>query len=351
MRESVLLPVEEASQVGEARRLATRLARDLGFSETETGNVAIVVSEAGGNLAKYAKGGELLLRRLEHGGVMGIEVMALDRGPGVTNLAECLRNGYSTRGGPGTGLGAIARLSTLFDVHSIPGVGTAILCRLWSKPLPRSLQRQPLEAGAVCLPKRGEKISGDLWSIDQSPSRSRILAVDGLGHGPLAAEASVQTMRIFLNDPRLGPAAMVEAMHAGLRSTRGAAVGVAEVDIQNKVTRFAGVGNIAGVILSAQGSRNMVSQNGIVGHNVRRIQEFSYPWPDGGLLVMHSDGLAGRWSIDSYRGLASRHPSLIAGVLYRDFGRGRDDVVVVVAKERSVLEQAPNAYPQWVEPF
>ena len=344
MRESLLLSVEEPSQVGEARRLATRLSGDLGFSETEAGKVAIVVSEAGGNLAKYARKGELLLRRLEHDGVMGIEVMAVDRGPGVTNVAECLRDGYSTGGGPGTGLGAIARLSRLFDVHSIPGVGTAVLCRLWSKPLLRTLRSELLEAGAVCVPKPGEEICGDRWAIDQGPGRSRVLAVDGLGHGHLAAEASVEAVRIFLNDPRLGPAAMVEAMHAGLRSTRGAAVGVAEVDIHNKAVRFAGVGNITGVILSPEGSRNMVSRNGIVGHNVRKIQEFTYRWPEEGVLVMHSDGLAGRWSVDSYRGLASRHPSLIAGVLYRDFSRGHDDVVVVVAKERSVIGQDVIAY-------
>ena len=344
MRESLFLAVKEASQVGEARRLATRLARELDFSETETGKVAIVVSEAAGNLAKYAREGELLLRRLEHDGVTGIEVMALDRGPGVTNVAECLRDGYSTRAGSGTGLGAIARLSALFDVHSIPGVGTALLCRLWSKPLPRSLESGPLEVGAICLPKSGEKICGDGWTIDQGPGRSRILAVDGLGHGHLAAEASVEAVRIFLDDPPLGPAKMVEAMHAGLRSTRGAAVGVAEVDVHNKVVRFAGVGNIRGVILSPKGNRNMVSHNGIVGHNVRKIQEFTYPWPDGGLLVMHSDGLAGGWSIDSYRGLARRHPSLIAGVLYREFSRGYDDVVVVVAKERSVTDQDLSAY-------
>jgi anti-sigma regulatory factor (Ser/Thr protein kinase) len=344
MRESLLLHVKEASQVGEARRLAMRLVRDLGFSETETGKLAIVISEAAGNLAKYATEGELLLRRLEHDGVMGIEVMALDRGPGMTNVAECLQDGYSTKDGPGTGLGAISRQSTLFDVHSIPGIGTALLCRLWSKPLPRRPQSEFLEVGAVCLPKPGQEICGDRWAVDQSPARSRVLAVDGLGHSHLAAEASVEAVRIFFNDPGLDPGAMVEAMHAGLRSTRGAAVGVAEVDIHNKAVRFAGVGNIAGVILSPEGSRNMVSHNGIVGHNVRKIQEFTYPWPEGGLLVMHSDGLAGRWSIDSYRGLASRHPSLLAGVLYRDFGRGHDDVVVVVAKEPSVTGQDVSAY-------
>jgi len=50
------------------------------------------------------------------------------------------------------------------------------------------------------------------------------------------------------------------------------------------------------------------------------------------MLVLHSDGLVSHWSLDAYPGLAARDPSLIAGILYRDFTRGRDDVTVVVAK-------------------
>ena len=128
---------------------------------------------------------------------------------------------------------------------------------------------------------------------------------------------------------------MIEAAHTALRHTRGAAVAVAEVDISHQMVRFAGVGNIAGVILSSRGSRNMVSHNGTVGHRVRKIQEFTYPWPEGALLVIHSDGLATRWSFDRYPGLTSRHPSLIAGVLYRDYSRRRDDVTVVVARRNT----------------
>jgi hypothetical protein len=77
----------------------------------------------------------------------------------------------------------------------------------------------------------------------------------------------------------------------------------------------------------------MVSYNGTVGHEVRKIQEFTYQWPQQGLLVMHSDGLKTQWRLDRYPGLMHKHPSLIAGVLYRDFNRGRDDVTVLVARE------------------
>ena len=215
-----------------------------------------------------------------------------------------------------------------------------MLARLWSGPLPKHLLRpDPLEIGAVCLPKPGQEVCGDGWAIHQRPGRSLLLVVDGLGHGPAAAEASLEAVRVFQEKPHLSPTAMIEAAHAALRHTRGAAVALAEVDIPHQVVRFAGVGNIAGVIsfgyaqdrLPSGGSRNMVSHNGTVGHRVRKIQEFTYPWPEGALLVIHSDGLATRWSLDRYPGLARRHPSLIAGVLYRDYSRRRDDVTVVAA--------------------
>ena len=332
LSENIILPVTESSQVGEARRLATRLARALGFDETEAGKVAIVVSEAARNLVMHATGGELLLRALECDGVVGIEVLALDRGPGIANVAQALRDGYSTAGSPGTGLGAIARLSALFDVHSVPEVGTALLACLWSRPLPKHLQPHPLEIGVVCLPKPGQEVGGDGWAVNQRPGRGLILVTDGLGHGRAAGEASQEVVTVFQENTHLGPVAMIEAIHPTLRHTRGAAVAVAEVDVLHQVVRFAGVGNIAGVILSPGGSRHMVSHHGTVGHEVRKIQEFTYPWPEGALLVIHSDGLATRWDLDDYPGLTNRHPSLIAGVLYRDYSRRRDDVTVVAAR-------------------
>jgi hypothetical protein len=123
------------------------------------------------------------------------------------------------------------------------------------------------------------------------------------------------------------------AAHGALRATRGAAVAVAEIDRTKLQVQFCGVGNISGIVLTATGSRNMVSHNGIVGHEARKIQEFTYPWTPEALLLMHSDGLISHWSLAAYPGLRARHPSLIAGVLYRDFNRGRDDVTVVVAKQ------------------
>ncbi|HET6900551.1 MAG TPA: serine/threonine protein kinase, partial [Vicinamibacteria bacterium] len=108
---------------------------------------------------------------------------------------------------------------------------------------------------------------------------------------------------------------------------------VTEVDVETAVVRFAGVGNIAGSVWNGTHSHHTVSHNGTAGHGTVRIREFTYPWPKGALLVLASDGLATRWTLEQYPGLSTRHPSLVAAILYRDHSRQRDDVTVVVARE------------------
>ena len=326
------IPVTDASQVGNARRQVTELAHSIGFNKMETGKVAIIVTEIMGNLAKHSVQGELLYRSMKYGDISGIEILALDRGPGITDVAKCLRNGYSTTGSPGTGLGAAGRLAMLFDIHSVPEVGTALCAHLLSRPLPRKPPTHEWMIGAMCLPNHEGEPCGDAWAHKVHPGRVMIMLADGLGHGSAASDASREAVRIFQEHSNLAPAAILEKTHKALHSTRGAAIGIAELDHGNSMLRYVGVGNIAGVILSPERPRNMVSHNGTVGHRIRKIQEFTYPLQDNACVVMHSDGLATRWSLDRYPGLASRHPSLIAGVLYRDYSRRRDDVTVVAAR-------------------
>lgn len=332
MTDSLLRPVTEASQVGEARRLVVWLAQRQGFDETETGKAAIVAGEMASNLVKHASGGELLLRPLEQAGITGLELLALDRGPGMANLAQCLEDGYSTAGGAGNGLGAISRLSALFDIYSLPGAGAAVLAQLWARPLTSSLPYRPLEIGAVSLAKPGQEANGDSWAVDQRPGRALFLVADGLGYGPPAAEASAAAVRLFRANSRLAPEAMLQAIHQALLSTRGAAVAVAEIDTAQEQVHFAGVGNISGAVETNGRYHGMVSHHGIVGYEMHKVQQFSYSLPARALLVMHSDGLQTRWNLDRYPGLAQKHPGLIAGLLYRDFRRDSDDLTVVAAR-------------------
>ena len=121
-------------------------------------------------------------------------------------------------------------------------------------------------------------------------------------------------------------------MHRALAPTRGAALAVARVDADARVVRFVGVGNITGALICGGETRRMVSHNGTAGHVAPRIREFTYPFTDDPVLIMHSDGLSAKWDLAGYPGLASSHPSLIAGVLFRDHRRDRDDATIVVMR-------------------
>lgn len=328
-------PITDDSHVGTARRLAADLADSAGFSEADRGKVSIAVTEAATNLAKHASKGELIIRITTNELGNGLEVLAIDRGPGMLNPAEALRDGYSTSGSSGIGLGGIQRLSDEFDILSIAGRGTVMVARFWLKS-PQGKRRESgrtrLDAGCVCLPLEGETKNGDACCVVYGEGLVSILVADGLGHGPLAADSSTKAVRVFEENADATPVEIIEEMHRALTKTRGAAVAVAAVDLRQGEIRYAGVGNIRGTVLRADHKHGLTSHNGTVGHSLRKVQEFVYPFAAGALLVMHSDGLMSRWNVDDYPGIMTKHPSLVAAVLYRDFRRGPDDVTVLAAR-------------------
>lgn len=334
MSTAVSISIEESSKTAEARRTAREMALHLGLDESGAERVAIVATEACTNLLKHAGGGRILLQSStdESDGMPLLELLAVDQGPGMSNLDVCQRDGYSTGSSPGQGLGAIQRMSAQFDIYTLPGKGTALLARWWSRqkgPEPAQI----IHLGAMNVAKPGEDVCGDAWGAARNDRDLTILVADGLGHGLEARLASLEAVRQLQENPELEPKPLLARIHQALRSTRGAAVAAARIDTVRGRLVFAGVGNISGRIYVGSESRhNLVSLNGTAGQQCDRIQEFSYPWPAGGLLVLHSDGLSTGTSLDSYPGLAARDPVLIAAVLYRDFCRGRDDATVVVAK-------------------
>src|SRR6185312_17492503 len=121
-----------------------------------------------------------------------------------------------------------------------------------------------------------------------------VAVIDGLGHGPLAADAAASAVEVIQENGKRKPAELLDLMHGALRATRGAAAAVAAIDHERALVQYAGVGNIAASIFRDGNSRSLISHNGIVGHEVRKIQEFSYPWEPGSTLVMHSDGVSSR---------------------------------------------------------
>ena len=328
----VVVAIDDSSQIGEARRTAGAVALVAGLTETDAGKFALIATEAATNITKHASRGEIVLRSIGGQGLRAADLIAIDAGPGITDLDRALTDGYSTAGSPGHGLGAMARLATDFDIFTGAGVGTVLAARVESGRAPTA-PRAAFDVGVVRVPKRGESECGDAWGmVSDDDGRATFTVADGLGHGSFAAEASRRAVELAGEHPTEQPAAVLGVIHAGLRATRGAAVAVAEVTRDAATVRFAGLGNISAALVGPTASKSLVSHNGIAGHEMRKIQEFTYDWPPEALLVMHSDGISARWDLGRYPGLAQRHPSVVAGVLYRDFSRGRDDALIVVVR-------------------
>jgi anti-sigma regulatory factor (Ser/Thr protein kinase) len=321
--------VNDPSAVAEARRRAVAAATALGFDDVRAGQLAIVATELGTNLLKHGGGGRLLVGN----GGERIELLALDRGPGMADVAACLADGFSSTGTAGNGLGAVRRLAQTFHVASWPGKGTAVLACLPRQGETACEPPGEEPVGGVCIAKPGEQACGDAWATHADGAGGRLLfMVDGLGHGTEAAVAANEAVAQFQRSRHEPPAQIVHAVHQALRHTRGGAVAVARIDPASATVAFAGLGNIAAAVVGGGTVRRMVSHNGTAGHNARKIQAFDYPCGPDGLLVMHTDGVSAGWALDAYPGLQRMHPLLVAGLLYRDFARGRDDATVVAAR-------------------
>ncbi len=324
-----VFPVDDPNRVGEVRRAADSMARGEGLDDSKRANLALVVTEVCTNVWKHAGGGEVYLATLsDRLSTPGIEIVAVDRGPGMSNVNDCLKDGYSTSNTAGTGLGAISRLAADWDIYSEPGLGTAVMARV----TPASSSE--MTVGGVVKPLAGEDVSGDGWAARESEGELTVMVADGLGHGIMAARASAEAAAAFRGSSGSKPSALLYDIHRALRGTRGAAVAVMQLTHADRTISFAGLGNIGAVIAAPGKSQSMISHAGTAGYGTPRIQEFSYQVPEAGLVVMHSDGLTTSWTLDSYPGLLRRKPSIIAAILCRDATRGRDDTCVVAVNVR-----------------
>jgi anti-sigma regulatory factor (Ser/Thr protein kinase) len=323
------LIVTESSQIAQARRAVAALAVRQGFDEEDAGRAALVAVEICSNLVKHGNGGELIAQPLERGDARGVGLIGIDKGSGIDDVAKCLRDGFSTGGSPGTGLGAIGRMSQLFDLYSQPGQGTVVVAQLWRGG---RTPRAPLEIGAIVVPKPQEVECGDTWCYVERAGGALIMGVDGLGHGLGASQAASIACDVFMTEKARAPAAVLERIHANLRTTRGAAAIVMEIDWERRQLLAAGIGNLIAAIIEGNAAKRIPSFNGIVGHATPRIRELSYPIASTATIVFHSDGLTAGWQPERYPGLMQHPCATIAGVLYRDCKRGRDDSMVVVLR-------------------
>jgi anti-sigma regulatory factor (Ser/Thr protein kinase) len=323
----------DASKTAEVRRAVHETTQALRWKDEDAGRAALVATEVATNLVKHAQQGAMTIDAYSDSQGPRIRIVAVDHGPGIADVPRSMQDGYSTAGSPGTGLGAIKRTATALDIFSTPGKGTTLAAEV------RPLQRDPLprpagyDLGGFSVPRSGETQNGDMWDFQETDAGLAVLMCDGLGHGAFAAEASQRAVETFRGaSPVKDARTMMVRIHEALRHTRGAAAAIAVIDTRAGLLTYCGIGNITGAIVRGSEVRHLVSHNGILGHTAGRIADFAYPWGAGNFLILHSDGLTGRWRPDEWPGLWVRPPALIAGVMYRDMERGRDDATVMVAK-------------------
>jgi anti-sigma regulatory factor (Ser/Thr protein kinase) len=343
------LRVEDASAVAACRKAVQIMAERLRFPASRAGQLAIAVTEAASNLHKHAEQGSLLLCVNRDDPQPGIDLVTIDAGPGVRDVSAALRDGQSTAGTLGIGLGAIRRLADFADLYSLPGRSTALAARFRAVPAGGTTPHDPPGIGGAARPPKppwpkppwpwgaglvrpitGETECGDAYGAVQEGDAVTAVLCDGLGHGPLAASAAAAGVAAVLEDPAGEPAVLLERVHRRMSGTRGGAVGI--VRISGQLARFAGLGNVAASIVSGGGRKSMLSIPGIAGHQARTIRQFEYEAPPGSAVILHSDGVSSRWEAAALPGLEARDPLLVAAVLLAEAGVHRDDAGVLVLR-------------------
>lgn len=320
--------IRDSSQVSDARRNIASFAKHNGLDDKSIDRLSVTCTEFGTNLLKHTEqGGKLIVQSIANGNSVAIEILSVDSGRGM-DTSECVKDGVSSSGTYGTGLGAIKRMSDESNFYSKLETGTVIQTRTWNTPL----KNCDFEFGAFTVPKKGEEISGDKWSIERTDKHLYCLVIDGLGHGVQASDASNLAKKRFTENLSKSPSEILKAIHTSLRGTRGAVGLVARIDFANGLVEYSGLGNIAGVVATAGERKHMVSMNGTLGYEGRKITQYSVPWNPNSILVMHSDGLSSK-TFQSLDEISEEPAQIIAGWLYMMHAKNIDDETILVVKQ------------------
>jgi anti-sigma regulatory factor (Ser/Thr protein kinase) len=337
-------PIREREDASGARRALRRYAEGRGMASALVARAELVMTEIATNILGHAGGrGYVLFRHLGEGRDGGVEMIGVDRGPGIDDVARALaertpadyermlQDGVRPQG-LGAGLGAVRRLSTAFDIFSRPRDGTIVLSRMLTGAAPA---QGVFRVGGVSVAMDGFELdSGDGWASAECGHACTAVLVDGLGHGSAAKAASDAALEAFETNPGDNPQDYLHRAHAAMRKTRGGALGWFRIDQHACRVQYFGVGNIEGRILLRERTQGLASRNGTVGLDLTTpsAKLFEYAWEPDAVAIMHSDGIRARLEPHDLRPLLAHDPSIVAAWLHREYARERDDATVVVVQ-------------------
>lgn len=326
----------EADVMG-VRRAMKAFALGLGFVPQTAEELALVVVELGTNLLRHAGGGRLMISALNREGRVGVQVESVDEGPGIPSVDEALADGFSTRGGCGTGLGTVNRLMDSMEIDTRHKKGTRIVCLRWVRVVVPAIEGCPLSIGVATRPK--DEVNGDEFVAKTWGGAMLVGVIDGCGHGPLARRAAVAARQYVETHYELDLVSIFEGVERACRGTRGVVMALARFHWLEGRVEFASVGNISTRVL--RGSKDsagpsLAVRRGIIGVQAPRALETRFEWSRGHILVMHSDGVGTHWEAATIQELRTQGAEVMASTLLRSMGRSADDATVVVVVDKKV---------------
>ena len=304
-----------------------------GFSGRKVGEIDIIVAELVSNLVRHGGGGQLFVKLVEEAHTQGIEIIAVDSGPGIGDVNRMIEDGISTKNSLGQGLGAIKRLSQVFQVYSQRGWGTIVLARVFNEELPDFRKPPKADIRYLAIPKPGEEYCGDGFVSVTTSRYIKLFFGDGLGHGPEAEKAVRMACDAFRKFTDPDPVEIIRYLNSEVKKSRGLVGTTAVFDIKDAIWRICGVGNISTRIYTGAIPKNHISYNGIIGLNVpNTLNAHVSPYEKGQLLIMCSDGLHSRWDMLKFPTVLRQDYSVLLAALIKDFARYTDDMSVMACK-------------------
>lgn len=331
--EPQFMVISNAGEVIAIRRIAKEMAQNMGFDERTREEISLVVSELASNIIKYTQRGIITLSPVCNTKCEGIMIEAEDDGEGF-NEHTALKDGVSTSGTLGVGLGAVNRLMDEFEIlqrenHS----GTRIICKRWLHDNSNHGQHCPFEFGVFSRPKLNELANGDTFVIKNIHEATLIGVIDGVGHGVLANQAA-NVARQYVERHAESPLLDIfRGVERACSSTRGVVMALVVLNWKKSTFQYASVGNIEIKIFSqAHDKSRFIVRRGIVGKHAPPPVVTENEWHSGDMLALHSDGISTHWHWDDFMSYLNHPVQMITEEIFNAMQKNYDDATIVIVK-------------------
>lgn len=330
-------PTQNESALILLRSRLSAIAQRLGIPDWKKENMLLVASELVTNHVKHAGGRGMIQVWQQPGPVL--DIVALDFGPGISDILLAETDGYSSVNTMGKGLGSIRRLSDELLIYTQPESagrirkwnGTVFLARFFPGDNRNATVRGDLPGFRVGMFSRALsdlRYNGDRIYLQREHNSLRWLHLDGLGHGEEAQDATANLAAQLSRGEDIS--AILDAVHLQLSNTRGAVGVIGAIDLEQSCVQVIGVGDMHAHLYDNDQIGSIPFAPGILGREYRTPSLFGAEFGKKSLVVSASDGIRRNWDTMNFAGLFNQHPQLIAYTLGNIMGRISDDQSICV---------------------